>query len=296
MTSYSRSAYKNPFARTSPTSAKSRGWGNGWPNCQVGKMKTITAQDQTKGQDFDIRVTVRSEVAEMVQNLLEATDRVYDIKKSSTGAYNCRPIAGTNTASNHSWGLAVDVNWNNNPQTSVSNFHSEIPPAVVKMWNDCGWYWGGFYANSSDSMHFEYGGTPDDVKAHTARAKKFNGANSAPSTPTTPPVTPKPPVDVPVAVVVALSTVLKAAKRDPESETGKPPAGTKTMVSVVEKALVKEGYLDAQYSDGLFGSKTVDAYKKWQKELKYTGADADGLPGLVSLKELGRRHGFEAVK
>ncbi len=112
----------------------------------------------------------------------------------------------------------------------------------------------------------------------------------------TTPTTPKPPVDGPVAVVVALSTVLKAAKTDPESVTGKPPAGTKTMVSVVEKALVKEGHLAAEYSDGLFGSKTVAGYKKWQQELGYEGADADGLPGLTSLKKLGLKHGFEVVK
>lgn len=173
MTVYSRSAYRNPFsANVDRNNARARGWGSGWPNCQTNKMKTIVAQDQTKGENYDIRVTVREEIAEMVANLLEATDKQYDLKKSSTGAYNCRAIRGTNTPSNHSWGLAVDINWNDNPMSYT--FHSEIPPAVVAMWNDCGWYWGGFYSNRHDTMHFEYIGTPSDVARHTAKAVKYN--------------------------------------------------------------------------------------------------------------------------
>jgi hypothetical protein len=283
MKTYPRSAYKNPFpADVNRNNAKSRGWGPGWPNCQTNKMKTVAGGG--------IRLTVREEIAEMVLNLVVATDKIYNLLSGSCGAYNCRAIRGTNTASNHSWGLAVDLNWNNNPMSTT--FHSEIPPEVVAMWESCGWFWGGHYNTRFDTMHFEYIGSPDDVKAHTARAKKFNGVS-------TPTPDPKPPVtdqSVPAAVVVSLNTILKAAAADPKSLTGKAPSGTKTMVSVVENALVAEGHLDKQYADGLFGSKTIGAYKGWQQALKYTGSDADGLPGLTSLKKLGDKHGFEVVK
>lgn len=278
--SYPRSAYKNPFGNVSPNGAQARGWGLGWPNCQVGKMKTVSGGN--------IRVTVRAEIAELVANLLSATDKVYNVQSGSTGAYNCRPIAGTNTASNHSWGLAVDINWNDNPQTSVSGFHSQIPPAVVAMWNDCGFFWGGFYQHSSDTMHFEYIRTPGDVKADTARAKKHNGV-------TTPTPAPKPPVTPSVASVVALGVLSNAAKQDPGSKDGKPNANRRAMVLVVEKALVAEGLLKNEYADGLFGTSTVTAYKNWQKKIGYSGADADGLPGLASLKKLGNKHKFEVV-
>lgn len=175
MTTYPRSAYKSPFpAGTSPNGAASRGWGPGWPDCQASKMATVVAKDQTKGEAFDIRVTVRREVAAMVADLLEATDKLYDLDQHDTGAYNCRPIAGTHTASNHSWGLAIDINWEENPQSS--NFTSHIPPAVVAMWNDCGWFWGGFYAHSTpDTMHFEYIGTPASVAANAKKAAAYNG-------------------------------------------------------------------------------------------------------------------------
>lgn len=172
MTSYPRSAYHSPFpAGTSPNGAASRGWGPGWPNCQSNKMKTIVAKNQD-GTGSDIRISVRAEVAPMVANLLEATDKLYNVEQSDTGGYNCRPIAGTSTPSNHSWGLAIDINWNHNPRAA---FHSEIPPAVVAMWNDCGWFWGGFYAHSTpDTMHFEYIGTPADVPGHTKKAAAYN--------------------------------------------------------------------------------------------------------------------------
>lgn len=183
MATYPRSAYKNPFSSdVSRNNARERGWGPGWPNCQTGKMKTITVKDDNG--TVILRITVREEVAPMVMNLLEATDKLYNIKPASTGAYNCRAIRGTSTASNHSWGLAVDINWNDNPMSYT--FHSEIPPAVVAMWNDCGWYWGGFYSRRYDTMHFEYIGRPSDVASDTAQAVRYNkGAASKPTTPTT---------------------------------------------------------------------------------------------------------------
>ncbi len=288
MTSYPRSAYKNPFPiGTNRNNARERGWGPGWPSCQTNKMKTVTVKEDDG--TVILRITVREEVAPMVASLLEATDELYNIKPTSTGAYNCRAIRGTNSPSNHSWGLAVDINWNDNPMSST--FHSEIPPAVVAMWNSCGWYWGGFYQNRPDTMHFEYIGRPSDVAKHTAKAKNYAD-----------PAAPKPPVvdgvNKPPAtnLVVALATILKAAKTDPKSVTGKPPLGSKEMVMVVEKALDKEGLLATEYVNGLFGSKTVEAYRKLQLKYGYTGKDADGIPGWASLQRLGKAHGFEVIR
>lgn len=176
MTVYPKLAYKNPWPNGVPnSSASSRGWGPGWPNCQASKMATIVAQDQTAGENFDIRISVRKEIAQMVVSLMEATDALYDVQQHDTGAYNCRPISGTNTASNHSWGLAIDINWEHNPQ---GPFHSEIPPAVVAMWIDCGFGWGGFYASAKpDTMHFEYLGTPASVAANTKKAAIYASGN-----------------------------------------------------------------------------------------------------------------------
>jgi hypothetical protein len=96
------------------------------------------------------------------------------------------------------------------------------------------------------------------------------------------------------AAVVDLSSLRKAARTDPDA-----PQGTFTAkrdVLIVEKGLKAEGFLSADLVDGHFGTSTVDAYKKWQKECGFTGADADGLPGLVSLTKLGHAHGFRVKR
>ncbi|MEU0645312.1 peptidoglycan-binding domain-containing protein [Streptomyces umbrinus] len=90
--------------------------------------------------------------------------------------------------------------------------------------------------------------------------------------------------------VVDLSNVIAAARRDP----GLPQGGKthKADVLVVEKALVAEGLLPAQWADGSFGSRTVEAYASLQRRYGFSGADANGIPGQTTLKRLGKEHGF----
>lgn len=96
----------------------------------------------------------------------------------------------------------------------------------------------------------------------------------------------------PARPAITLAHVVAAAKVDPKSDDGKASHGRE--VKLVEAALKAEALLEPQYaSDGLFGSKTVEAYKRWQQRLGYEGKDADGVPGHKSLQELGRRHGFD---
>lgn len=89
---------------------------------------------------------------------------------------------------------------------------------------------------------------------------------------------------------VDLSRLRGAAYRNPPAN-GQPV--TYAGVKPVERALVAEGLLDASLADGHFGTATVKAYAAWQRSLGYRGRDADGIPGLVSLRELGSRHGFD---
>lgn len=98
---------------------------------------------------------------------------------------------------------------------------------------------------------------------------------------------------------VDLSLLLSAAKTDPGAAQGHVTYMTGT--NLVENALVKEGLLSKTYAgDGSFGSTTVAAYSKWQLKL-YPGAstakggDADGMPGMDSLKKLGAKYGFDVV-
>ncbi|MFH8294956.1 peptidoglycan-binding protein LysM [Streptomyces sp. NPDC018059] len=95
---------------------------------------------------------------------------------------------------------------------------------------------------------------------------------------------------------VSVAHLVAAAKKDvpaPDGHTTYP-----TEVRRVEDALVAEGLLSRSYADGSFGSKTVAAYAAWQRSKaggSYTGADADGIPGLASLERLAARHNFTAI-
>jgi len=90
---------------------------------------------------------------------------------------------------------------------------------------------------------------------------------------------------------VDLSNLLHAARHDASG-----PQGTTSFpadVKIVEAALMAEGLLSQAYAkDGSFGTLTITAYSQWQRELGFTGDDADGIPGRSSLIELGHRHGF----
>ncbi|MEV8431989.1 N-acetylmuramoyl-L-alanine amidase [Streptomyces chartreusis] len=101
----------------------------------------------------------------------------------------------------------------------------------------------------------------------------------------TKPTTPKPP-----RPVVDLSQLVAARKADPP-KPGTPVsyAGTKT----VEAALVAEGLLKKSLADGHFGTATVTAYAAWQRRCGWSGDDADGTPGIASLRKLGARRSFD---
>lgn len=96
---------------------------------------------------------------------------------------------------------------------------------------------------------------------------------------------PKPPV-------VDLSKLIGAARSNPAAK-GTPV--TYGGVRTVEAALVDAGLLAKLRSDGHWGTATIDAYARWQRRCGYSGSAADGIPGMTSLKRLGKTYGFQVV-
>jgi hypothetical protein len=93
---------------------------------------------------------------------------------------------------------------------------------------------------------------------------------------------------------VSLSHVIAAARRDPGAEQGHRtyPAD----VNVVEVALARAGLLEDKYAhDGSYGTLTKSAYAGWQRRQGFSGSDADGIPGRVTLTKLGAKYGFDVI-
>jgi hypothetical protein len=105
------------------------------------------------------------------------------------------------------------------------------------------------------------------------------------------PVKPKPANTI--IPTVSVARLIKAAKADIPAATGHKTYPAEVLI--VEKALNRAGLLASKFVDGSFGTTTRDAYGDWQRHLGYSGADANGVPGLVSLTALGKKYGFRVA-
>ncbi len=81
----------------------------------------------------------------------------------SAGSFNCRVIAGTDRASMHSYGVAIDINtahahyWRNAKPDGKGHlaYQNDIPFEIVDIFERHGFIWGGKWYHY-DTMHFEY--------------------------------------------------------------------------------------------------------------------------------------------
>ena len=94
---------------------------------------------------------------------------------NDTGAFNCRPVRGSTTFSQHAYGLAVDVNPFQNPYLKGGLVLPELAGAyrdrswhrpgmvltggpVVRAFARIGWGWGGSWQSLKDLQHFSANG------------------------------------------------------------------------------------------------------------------------------------------
>lgn len=88
--------------------------------------------------------------------------------------------------SNHSHGIAVDLNATKNPMTSDNRVHTDMPPWMIELAKKYGLSWGGAYSGKrKDPMHFEFLGTPAEARAlvrriHADRARQVAKPKEAP--------------------------------------------------------------------------------------------------------------------
>lgn len=160
----------NPNARINPN--LDRGWGGyQWPQ-GVPKDKLSTLR--FPGKLGTVILVGRKELMPLVATLMAITERQYGyyFHPGWCWSYSNRSVTGGKIASNHSRGKAFDFNAPNNPFSWA--FKSDIPPAVVRLWESHGFYWGGRYTGQpTDAMHMEFWNSPASVAGYLASAQKI---------------------------------------------------------------------------------------------------------------------------
>lgn len=174
--------------------ASDRGWGSGWPNCDTSKWvelevlspagkvvrfpahKVSSENGQLKfEEEVKFGGSVREEIRELVSLLLQVSERRGFINLQPGWCWGgaCRAIKRsdgtfTDTPSNHSWGLALDINAPENPFGGSTH---TIERPMADLWNAYGFRWGGDYSTTKDWMHMEFMGTREDAKEMSDKAR-----------------------------------------------------------------------------------------------------------------------------
>lgn len=155
-------------------SAEQRGWGNpGAPGSS--QERVYRERHLTRIKVAGISLTCRKEVVHLFVGFIKdltAGGYALNVRADDWGYAN-RDVRGRpGVKSNHSWGLAIDLNATTNPMTNDGRNHSDLPKNVSALAKHWGLRWGGDYTGSrKDPMHFEYMGTPDQAQA--LRPKSF---------------------------------------------------------------------------------------------------------------------------
>lgn len=134
-------------------------------------LTTITIEiNDASGKRTTRKLTVHKAVAEDVKQIFADIQRS-GFKIKSVGAYSWRNMAGGTSRSHHSYGVAIDINPDDNcmikngqiiagsswdPVNNEFSIASNGP--VVLAFAKRGWTWGGSWKSSKDYMHFSLTG------------------------------------------------------------------------------------------------------------------------------------------
>jgi hypothetical protein len=121
-----------------------------------------------------IKITSVNGVAEKLQAVSNELDKLppkfIKYLMPIGGTYNCRNISGTNRASPHSYGIAIDINtkfadywrWSHQKKSkkkkaglNVYKYRNRIPWEIAEIFEKHGFIWGGKWYHY-DTLHFEY--------------------------------------------------------------------------------------------------------------------------------------------
>jgi D-alanyl-D-alanine carboxypeptidase-like protein len=103
---------------------------------------------------------VAASLLTVLEGILSHYGTVKDVKTARMhlygGCYNFRRISGSSRLSTHSWGAGIDLDPDRNPLgTPYSEQLGMMPLAVVALFEQEGWKWGGRFETRPDCMHFQ---------------------------------------------------------------------------------------------------------------------------------------------
>jgi hypothetical protein len=152
-----------PVGSTPTFGAAANGAGQGWT--RAGAMVT------RKVPGSKVQLTVARDAGDLFMAFCaEFHHLVESLVPGICGGYVNRPIAGTNTWSNHAYGIAVDLNWTRHPQHRRGTFSESEQRTINSLCTKYQMYWGGNWSTAHvDEMHFECALGPSAAKRLGAR-------------------------------------------------------------------------------------------------------------------------------
>lgn len=103
---------------------------------------------------------VADSLTHVLENILEHFGSVEEVRRARMhlfgGCFNFRRITGGSRLSDHAWGVAIDIDPAKNA-FGVKHDESKgmMPRAVVRIFEEEGWRWGGRFRRNPDCMHFQ---------------------------------------------------------------------------------------------------------------------------------------------
>jgi hypothetical protein len=207
---------------------------------------------------------------------LEAALRLAGYQPSSSWAYNCRNIAGTNNHSLHSFGIAIDIDPTANPYTTGDPYSGKIKAShvaaalsVKNMQGRSVWAWGGNWTKR-DRMHFQIDVGPTALEIDWSTVPGGGAASTQQST-----TAPKTTTTTQTTITLEEETVLQRGVKGSAVERFQ-----QCLLVWDSAALPEHG------ADGGYGTETVDWVKKYQEAmgLPVTG-NIDGVTAAMLVTE-----------
>lgn len=182
--------------------ANLRGWGRGWPTDRSADMQWVRATRS------GARWQVHRDIAPIVQFLVDEIERrgyLFDHGPADTDddwGYNNRPIRGTRTPSNHSWGLAIDIDAQKYPQGT----RRRPPQWIIDLFGAYGFEWGGNWSYR-DPMHFEFMGSRTEARHMVAMLAASHLAAKPAPVPLSAPTPPQPEPELAMAANIVRNVI-----------------------------------------------------------------------------------------